>query len=159
MKTVWFVDSFQPRNFFDIRASFSNPYAKKLFTPHLLLRVGCSPSGITCPVHCWQGIGQEKILTVRVISLFHNLFWIKPGIKIKNIFLALKFLWLSKNMSYRLKYINKGYIITFIGDITVENLNNGNGEIHGHSEFDTHIYQIFDDPLNWANQKNQIQAE
>ena len=73
-------------------------------------------------------------------------------------------------MSYRLKYINKGYIIIFIGDITVENLNNGNGEIHGHSEFDTHIYQIFDvrkanlssisidDALGWANPKNQIQV-
>jgi len=47
-------------------------------------------------------------------------------------------------MSYQLVYEDKGFIIRFFGDVSSDELNKGNGDIHGHSEFDAHRYQIVD---------------
>lgn len=47
-------------------------------------------------------------------------------------------------MSYKLVYKDNGFIIAFFGDISIKELNKGNGDIHGHYEFDTHRYQIVD---------------
>ena len=47
-------------------------------------------------------------------------------------------------MSYRLIYKEKGFILTFSGDVSFDELNTANGKIQGHSEFDVHRYQIVD---------------
>ncbi len=47
-------------------------------------------------------------------------------------------------MSYQLIYRDAGFIIRFFGHTSIDDLNQGNGEIQGHEEFDTHRYQIVD---------------
>ena len=45
-------------------------------------------------------------------------------------------------MSYCLSYKNNGYFLTHKGQITIEEIHEANGLIHGHEEFDSHKYQI-----------------
>ncbi len=52
-------------------------------------------------------------------------------------------------MSYRLDYDDRGFIASFFGKTTIDDLNRCNGEIQGHADFDTHRYQIID--LRQAN--------
>ena len=47
-------------------------------------------------------------------------------------------------MSYKLSYSEYGFVLRFKGNITIEELNNANGRIHGHVNFDFHRYQIID---------------
>ena len=47
-------------------------------------------------------------------------------------------------MSYQLSYSERGFVIRFKGKVTVEELNEANGKIHGHAGFDYHRYQIID---------------
>ncbi|WP_321492246.1 hypothetical protein [uncultured Desulfobacter sp.] len=47
-------------------------------------------------------------------------------------------------MSYELSYIERGFVVRFKGDVTIEELNDANGKIHGHAKFDYHRYQIID---------------
>lgn len=47
-------------------------------------------------------------------------------------------------MSYKLDYRDGGFTIRFEGRITADELNQGNGDIHGHDQFDYHSYQIVD---------------
>jgi hypothetical protein len=47
-------------------------------------------------------------------------------------------------MAYQLVYHDRGFVIRFFGDVSDDEIDQGNGEIHGHSEFDTHRYQIVD---------------
>lgn len=47
-------------------------------------------------------------------------------------------------MSYELSYNDRGFVIRFKGDVTIEELNDANGKIHGHAKFDYHRYQIVD---------------
>ena len=45
-------------------------------------------------------------------------------------------------MSYSLNYKNNGFFLTHKGRITIDELHEANGRIHGHKEFDSHKYQI-----------------
>ena len=45
-------------------------------------------------------------------------------------------------MSYTLSYENNGFFLTHKGCITINELHEANGRIHGHEEFDSHKYQI-----------------
>jgi len=45
-------------------------------------------------------------------------------------------------MSYYLSYKNNGYFLTHKGHITIDEIHEANGLIHGHEEFDSHKYQI-----------------
>ena len=45
-------------------------------------------------------------------------------------------------MSYFLTYKNKGFFLTHNGIITIDEIHEANGLIHGHEEFDSHKYQI-----------------
>lgn len=45
-------------------------------------------------------------------------------------------------MSYFLTYKNKGFFLTHKGIITIDEIHEANGLIHGHEEFDSHKYQI-----------------
>jgi hypothetical protein len=47
-------------------------------------------------------------------------------------------------MSYKLFYGGKGFIISFSGIVSIDELNEGNGDIQGHEKFDNHRYQIVD---------------
>lgn len=47
-------------------------------------------------------------------------------------------------MPYDLNYIDSGFVAIFKGEVTIEELNEANGEIQGHSNFDDHNYQIVD---------------
>ena len=45
-------------------------------------------------------------------------------------------------MSYKIDYRDGGYIARFEGDITIDEINLANGEVHGHENFDVHRYQV-----------------
>jgi len=45
-------------------------------------------------------------------------------------------------MSYYLNYKNDGYFLTHKGLITIDEIHEANGLIHGHEEFDSHKYQV-----------------
>ena len=45
-------------------------------------------------------------------------------------------------MSYKIDYCDGGYTAYFSGNITIEEINLANGEVHGHPHFDSHRYQI-----------------
>lgn len=47
-------------------------------------------------------------------------------------------------MPYDFDYSEGGYVVRFKGNVTIEELNDANGEIQGHSDFDFHNYQIVD---------------
>lgn len=47
-------------------------------------------------------------------------------------------------MSYQLVHEGNGFIVTFYGDVSISEINEANGEIQGHAEFDTHRYQLID---------------
>ena len=47
-------------------------------------------------------------------------------------------------MSYSLSYRDKGFFLTHKGVISIDEINEANGQIHGHEEFDSHKYQIID---------------
>jgi len=47
-------------------------------------------------------------------------------------------------MSYTIEYKNNGYRVTHRGVITIHEINEANGRIHGHSRFDAHNFQIID---------------
>ena len=47
-------------------------------------------------------------------------------------------------MSYELSYSNRGFVVIFKGNVTIEEINDANGDIHGHANFDNHNYQIVD---------------
>lgn len=45
-------------------------------------------------------------------------------------------------MSYLLTYKQNGFFLTHKGLITIDEIHEANGLIHGHEEFDSHRYQI-----------------
>jgi len=45
-------------------------------------------------------------------------------------------------MPYTLDHKDNGFIVTHTGIITIEEINEANGRIHGHEGFDLHRYQI-----------------
>ena len=45
-------------------------------------------------------------------------------------------------MSYSVTYKNNGFFLTHKGLITIDEIHEANGLIHGHAEFDFHNYQI-----------------
>ena len=47
-------------------------------------------------------------------------------------------------MPYQLTYENDGFLLVHTGIITIQEINESNGLIHGHPEFDSHRYQIVD---------------
>lgn len=47
-------------------------------------------------------------------------------------------------MSYEFSYNERGFVLRFKGNVTIEELNEANGKIHGHAKFDYHRYQIID---------------
>ena len=47
-------------------------------------------------------------------------------------------------MPYELIYEDRGFIICFFGNISINDLNQGNDDIQGHEKFDSHRYQIVD---------------
>jgi len=47
-------------------------------------------------------------------------------------------------MSYELRYNDGGFVAVFKGNVTIDELNSANGEMHGHFDFDNHRYQIVD---------------
>ncbi len=47
-------------------------------------------------------------------------------------------------MSYELSYSDGGFLLRFEGNVTNDELNMANGEIHGHEEFDSHRFQVVD---------------
>lgn len=47
-------------------------------------------------------------------------------------------------MAYQLKQENNGFLLVHTGTVSIEEINEVNGLIHGHPDFDTHRYQIVD---------------
>nr|WP_321464608.1 hypothetical protein [uncultured Desulfobulbus sp.] len=47
-------------------------------------------------------------------------------------------------MSYELSYAEKGFLVHFAGNVSIEELNRANGEIQTHYYFDYHTYQVID---------------
>ena len=48
----------------------------------------------------------------------------------------------GKRVSYTIDYQDGGFIIALKGNITLDELNLANGDIHGHQYFDAHHFQI-----------------
>lgn len=47
-------------------------------------------------------------------------------------------------MAYRLTYKDKTFLLVHTGMISIGEINESNGVIHGHEKFDSHKYQIVD---------------
>lgn len=63
-------------------------------------------------------------------------------------------------MLYYLNYKNNGFFLTHKGLITIDEIHEANGLIHGHEEFDSHKYQIInllDADFSTINQSESIE--
>jgi hypothetical protein len=61
---------------------------------------------------------------------------------------------------YYLNYKNNGFFLTHKGLITIDEIHEANGLIHGHEEFDSHKYQIInllDADFSTINQSESIE--
>lgn len=45
-------------------------------------------------------------------------------------------------MAYEICFENKGVVVNFEGSITINEINEANGKLHGHKNFDSHKYHI-----------------
>lgn len=71
-------------------------------------------------------------------------------------------MYLSKGdiLSYCVTYKNNGFLLTHKGLITINEIHEANGLIHGHEEFDSHKYQIInllDADFSKINQSKSIE--